>query len=90
MTGPTGMFGRGSAVMKRRVWLRVLLMWLGFWHGRAVAQEPVWHKPASPTVPVTLTGSELIPCPAASGMAPTSEASLGRPVPFGARLRHRL
>ncbi len=63
--------------MKRGVWLGGLgglVLSLGGCAARLVAEDVDWHAVAPQPAPVTLTGAELIPCPAGPA------ASLGRPI----------
>ncbi len=58
--------------MKRGVWVGGLILSLGGWTSGLLAQEGAWQPAPSGPVPVTLTPSELQPCPA---------VTIGRPIP---------
>jgi hypothetical protein len=59
--------------MKKRFWVGGLVLSLGGWASDLLAQDGAWRPANAGPTPVTLSASELQPCPA---------ASIGRPVPL--------
>ena len=67
--------------MTRGLWLSGLILSMGGWMTRLEAQTQVWRDTGAQTAPVTLTASELQPCPAGPGAVLGHPIATARPVP---------